>query len=245
MGADIVSLTEKQKTQSRIGKIGAAQYRATTLALNQKLAAQKKLQAELDILNGVVATVTATTEDATTATESDTTATETNAEAKKAAKVDWVDYNDAIKKAIATIKAYETEQKLLSAQSDMWMELAKGTEGYGDTLELLIPKVTSLKDEHQTLFQSIEQDIDDANASLWEYIGTYDRWVVSQRGGITDVSGTLQPQGVGDAAAAMRRLSQPVDIENNRRSYVTSPLGIIEARRVLIFLDSAGEGSGV
>ena len=36
-----------------------------TLALNQKLAAQKKLQAELDILNGVVLTVTATTEDAT------------------------------------------------------------------------------------------------------------------------------------------------------------------------------------
>ena len=73
-------------------------------------------------------------------------------------------------------------------------------------------------------FQSIEQDIKDANASLWEFIGTHDRWVVSQRGGITDVSGTLQPPG-GDAAAAMRRLSQPVDIENTRRSYATSPLG--------------------
>ena len=136
----------------------------------------------------------------------------------------WVDYNDAIKKAIANIKAYETEQKRLSAQSDMWMELAKGTEGYGDTLELLIPKVTDVEEEHQTLFESIEKDIKDANASLWELIGTYDRWVVSQRGGITDVSGTQQPPG-GDAAAAMRRLAPPVDISNNRRSYATSPRG--------------------
>ena len=225
VGADIVSLTEKQKTQSRVSKSGAAEYRRTTLALNQKLAAQKKLQAELDILNGVVATVTATTKDATTATESDTTATETNAKAKKDAKVAWVDYNDAIKNATATIKVYEAEQKRLAAESDMWTLLAKGTEGYGDTLELLNPKVKSLKDEHQTLFESIDKDIKDANKTLWEYIGTYDRWVVSQRGGITDVSGTRQPQGGGDAAAAMRRLSQPVNIENNRRSYVTSPLG--------------------
>ena len=235
VGADIVSLTEKQKTQSRIGKIGAAEYRATTLALNQKLAAQKKLQAELDILNGVVATVTATTEDATTATESDTTATETNAKAKKDAKVAWVDYNDVIKKAIANIKAYETEQKRLAAESDMWAELAKGAEGYGDTLELLIPTVTDVENEHQTLFESIDKDIKDANASLWELIGTYDRWVVSQRGGITDVSGKQQPPG--SAAAAMRRLSQPADIENNRRSYVTSPLGNNRGTQSNAFLD--------
>ena len=158
-----------------------------------------------------------------------------NTKSTKDAKIAWVDYNDAIKNAILAIKAYDTEQKRLSAESDMWAELAKGADGYGDTLEILSPKVTSLEDEHQTLFQSIEQDIADTNASLWELIGTYDRWVVSQRGGITDVSGTLQPPG-GDAAAAMRRISQPVDIENNRRSYATSPRGNDRGTQSDVFL---------
>ena len=153
--SELVAEETKREAQTLLTHLAVSNVAAARLKVIRK--EKDEVASQIEQYQGFVKVAEAANTVVAAATEKTTEATQKNTKSTKEAKIAWVDYNDAIKKAIANIKAYETEQKLLSAQSDMWAELAKGTEGYGDTLELLIPKVTDVENEHKTLFQSIEQ----------------------------------------------------------------------------------------
>ena len=116
----------------------------------------------------------------------------------------------------------------------------------------LPPELTAVRDglsESTTWAENLEKQFDalrnttqqvydvflDLNDGLDDYTQKAEKAWRTSRGPLTDISGAERPGA--DFTAAQRRLYDPVNIENNRRSYATSPLGGNRGTQSDAFLD--------
>ena len=141
------------------------------------------------------------------------------------------------------VKDIDTEFKVLKVDIDTvdtrFMTFTERGAALKGVISELPPELTKVREglsESTTWAETLEKQFDalrsstervydvfvDLNDGLDNYIEKAKQaWVAQQ--GLTDVSGAQRPPG--DFTAAQRRLHDPADIENNRRSYATSPRG--------------------
>ena len=142
------------------------------------------------------------------------------------------------------VKDIDTEFKVLKVDIDAvdtrFMTFRERGDALKGTISELPPELTRVREglsESTTWAANLEKQFDalrgstervydvfvDLNAGLDDYTEKAEQAWQASRGPLTDISGAERPGA--DFTAAQRRLYQPANIENARRSYATSPRG--------------------
>ena len=158
------------------------------------------------------------------------------------------------------VKDIDTEFKVLKVDIDAvdtrFMTFRERGDALKGTISELPPELTRVREglqESTTWAANLEKHFDalrgstervydvfvDLNAGLDDYTEKAEQAWQASRGPLTDISGAERPGA--DFTAAQRRLYQPADIENNRRSYATSPRGDHRGTQGDAFLGIAGK----